>query len=291
MIVVKLSGGLGNQLFQYAAGRRLAEIHDSPLYLDLQWFDENTNRSYKLDHFKIHASVIDQKRLKILLDSSTKYRFYRWLEKIPSLIQFREPYFHYDPSFEQLPDNIYLEGYWQSEHYFKNIADSIQHELTITTPLQGKNLDLANRIINSNAVSVHIRRGDYAQNLETAVVHGACSLEYYQLAIDRLSDLVSPLHFFIFSDEPDWVLEHFHLLGQKTIVDNNDANHDYEDLRLMSLCKHHIIANSSFSWWAAWLCNYFGKIVFMPQRWFRDTSHKVKDIYVDGWFLIEAGED
>lgn len=296
MIIVKLMGGLGNQMFQYAAGRSLAHLHGTELRLDHSFFELSENvatpRQYELHHFNVSgkrsnkydfwAIVTHRHRWHILLKAL--WPLLRRDFKSIKIIQ--ERLFDFDPSFFDFPDNIQLAGYWQSEKYFSDIADIIRKEFTVRSQLTGENQRIANVINSSTAVSLHVRRGDYVSCEKTAAVHGACSLEYYDNAIERIANLVSAPHFFIFSDDIAWVKKHLHLDYPVTIVGHNSSENGCEDLRLMSFCRHHIIANSSFSWWGAWLNPQPDKIVIAPARWFSDTTIDTSDLIPESWIRI-----
>jgi hypothetical protein len=194
--------------------------------------------------------------------------------------------FRFDPRVLQAEGNLYLDGYWQSEKYFSSISDVLRKELTLKDEPDAINKELAQVIAESDSVSLHIRRGDYASDPETNRIHGTCSLEFYRMAANELMKTVTAPHFFVFSDEPEWARENLEIDGLVTFVSHNAVAKDYEDLRLMSSCKHHIIANSSFSWWGAWLGNYPEKIVFAPKTWFQTELHDVKDLIPKTWRVI-----
>ncbi|MEN6509171.1 MAG: alpha-1,2-fucosyltransferase [Smithella sp.] len=155
----------------------------------------------------------------------------------------------FDPNLLKINRDAYLDGYWQSEKYFLDIAPVIRKELSIKTPPDRENELLINKIANSDAVSLHIRRADYVADSHTNTIHGACSLDYYHHAVDKVAEKVKSPHFFIFSDDPAWALDNLKLKYPATFVTKNGPDKNYEDLRLMSLCRHNIIANSTFSWW------------------------------------------
>jgi len=291
MIIVKLSGGLGNQMFQYASGRSLASRLQVELKLDVTGYTDGSLRRYELhnlnikEHFATDAEIAalktgDRTFLGRIIDKICN----RWLPDPPGF--FREENFHFDPRLLQLPDGSYLDGYWQSEKYFAEIAETIRVEFRVTKPLAGRNKELSEQILASNAVSVHIRRGDYVAKPATAAYHGACDRNYYLRCFDAVCRTVANPVFFVFSDEPDWVKCEFSLPTPMTVVDVNSAEQAHEDMRLMSQCKSHIIANSSFSWWGGWLANDPGKNVFSPRRWFADDSIDTSDLIPEGWVRI-----
>jgi Glycosyl transferase family 11 len=300
MIIVKLTSGLGNQMFQYAAGRFLSEKYSTLLKLDISDFElPREYRKYGLHCFNIwehiaspyEIAAFKKRELKqtsrILSSLFTRLIPYQLDPNIPFKgIVFKEPHFHFDSNFFKVPNNTYLEGYWQSEKYFGEINDIIQREFTVKYAQDSKNQYISDLINKTNSVSLHIRRGDYIRNPIIAALHNICELDYYDRAINYIADKVSQPHFFIFSDEPRWVTENFSLKFPATVIDYNGPSRNYEDLRLMSLCRHQIIANSSFSWWGAWLNANPEKIVITPVKWFGELDCDTKDLIPDGWLRM-----
>jgi hypothetical protein len=191
----------------------------------------------------------------------------------------------YHESIQQLTDNIYLEGFWQSEQYFKPIENVIRKEFVVKDPPSVINKQYLEQIKSVNAVSVHVRRGDYVSDKVTHEVHGVCDIRYYTEAIHRIASEVADPCFFIFSDDMDWTKANVTVDGFPVFYIDHNSAADYEDLRLMYSCKHHIIANSSFSWWGAWLSNNTDKKVIAPKQWFRSLVTN-KDIIPDGWLTL-----
>lgn len=278
MIITKINGGLGNQLFQYAAGRALAHHHQTELVLDLSWYKQpplgNTPRAYELDKYPIVARIAGPQE-------ESAFRFYhgRILRRVPLLPRpwrhAREAHFQYDPVFLNLPDNTYLDGYWQSNKYFEEIGSLIRSELQAIPGPGQKNQLLLDDISSKNSIALHIRRGDYLSNPTAAQYHSVCSLEYYQNAVQLIAAKVANPHFFVFSDDVAWAQANLNLRFPVTFVGHNVGDQAFQDLRLMSHCKHQIIANSSFSWWGAWLNPNPNKMVVAPKKWFlvnKDTS-------------------
>jgi hypothetical protein len=198
----------------------------------------------------------------------------------------KENGFSFDPSMLEAKGNIYLEGYWQSEKYFVAIRDILLREFAFKYEQDAKSRDITKQIQKTESVSLHIRRGDYVHDPLTNQVHGLCSLEYYQKAVSYITQKIPNCHFYIFSDDHSWVSENFKLDYPFTLVDHNDASRNYEDLRLMSLCRHNIIANSSFSWWGAWLNTNHEKIVCAPKKWFNEPTLDTKDLIPESWVKI-----
>jgi hypothetical protein len=294
MIITQLIGGLGNQMFQYAAGRSLAAHHNTELKLDITQFTKIKvifPRQYCLSNFRIMETFATEKELQYFNRHSSHVNFfysslYCALTGNPNLFLKKEPCFQFDPDFFALPDNVYLEGYWQSEKYFKNIENIIRSEFTLKENPDQSNLFMAEKILKSNAISIHIRRGDYVTDPVTFDHHGICSLEYYHRSIDNVVEKISEPHFYIFSDDPGWVKQNLHINYAHTYVTHNLGSKDYLDLWLMSQCKHHIIANSSFSWWGAWLGTNPGKMVIAPKQWFNKSTNNTRDLIPDSWYKI-----
>lgn len=246
MIVSQLQGRLGNQLFQYALGRCLAHRHGVPLYLDSHL------TSYALSPFQVTA---------------------RLLKRRPKLKEVKEKGRFFDSSILEMPKNIYLSGYWQTEKYFKPIESIMRKEFQLKLPQKGKNLALAQEISECAAISIHIRRGDYVSDPVTNAHHGILTMDYYQRCIEETLKVEDAPHFYLFTDDPEWTKASFQLPHPMTVIDHN-GDCAYEDLRLMSQCKHHIIANSSFSWWGAYLNPNPEKRVFAPKNWYRTVQAK-----------------
>ena len=293
MIITRLIGGLGNQLFQYAAGRRLAQVHGTELKMDVSGFGDRgypTVRHYELSPFGIKQAFATASELKKFTPhcSMMSRIFKRSSQRNMQLpeVYIKQEHFHFEPRILELPDGVYLDGYWQSERYFTDVADLIRADLTITTPVDGRNLELMEQINSCNAVSVHVRRGDYVSDEHTAAYHGVCSLDYYHNAIQHVVEAIENPVLFMFSDDPDWVRANLITSYPATIVDHNGSKHCVEDLRLMSACRNHILANSSFSWWGAWLNANPDKIVVAPKRWFNESSIDTSDLVPQQWLRL-----
>ena len=196
-----------------------------------------------------------------------------------------EPHFHYWPEIKNVPRDCYLVGYWQSEKYFRSAALGIRADFTFKSSLANRNAELAEQIGQANAVSLHVRRGDYAKNPKTNATHGLCSLDYYRAAIQYVSNRVEQPCFFIFSDDIAWVKDNLKIDFSCQYVDHNHGTKSYNDMHLMSLCQHHIIANSSFSWWGAWLNPSPEKIVIAPKKWFANKNN-IKGLFPQGWVSL-----
>jgi len=294
MIIVKLMGGLGNQMFQYAAGKSLAHLRNTALKTDLSFLEADTKgaytkRNYELGIFKLENKFVTKSEIAPFVEKG-KSRLARVVGRLlPALsnkMYAAESGHDYQAGFINFPAEAYLDGFWQSEKYFSSIAEIIRKDFTFKYPPEGLNLDLASKIGSVNSVSLHVRRGDYVKNQAVLEFHGTCSPEYYKKGVKHISDKIKDMHLFIFSDDTDWCRQNLVFDLPCTYIDHNTGAKSYEDMRLMSLCKHHIIANSSFSWWGAWLNPSKEKIVIAPEKWFATADHKAKDIYPSAWIKL-----
>ena len=291
MIVVRLIGGLGNQFFQYALARRLTYSNNGQFKLDVSYYRTGNSRirTYGLRHFNIIENIATEDDLKALgIEDKEGLRsfFGKALGRgKPADGNHRivERAFGFDPEILKVPDNSYLDGYWQSEKYFADIADVIRAELTPRNKMDDVNEAMASEIKHESSVSLHIRRGDYVTNPENYKFHGTCSLDYYGRCIKGISQEVGSPHFFVFSDDIPWAKKNLKIDHPVTYVNHNDQENDFKDLYLMTKCKHHIIANSTFSWWGAWLAGNTDKIVFAPSKWFNEPKPGEEDLIPETW--------
>jgi hypothetical protein len=291
MVIVRLNGGLGNQMFQYATGRALADRLGTELLLDTRAFeqllalDAYTRRTYALAPFMLRASVATAADLKSwpvwVMELGMRLRLLRPL--------FRRWYFEsaitYDPNMLTLREPICLVGYWQSERYFIDIADKIRADFALAQPMSGENARLLDLARSAGSVGLHVRRGDFATLEDAAQVHGLCSIDYYRRAIGIVRERCPECHFLVFSDDPQWARTELPLDASAVFVTGNEQRPE-QDLALMSACKHHIIANSSFSWWAGWLGYKPGQIVIAPTPWYASAKLDARDLAVPGWQYI-----
>jgi hypothetical protein len=291
MIIVKLIGGLGNQMFQYATARRLAEKHSTILKLDVTGFEEYKLHRYSLHCFHAWEYLATQTEIEILRGNSQNI-LNRLNQKISSKFGFKTPknnswivekQFHFEPEILEAPNNVLLDGYWQSEKYFDDITDILRREFIVKYQQDPQSQKFADLIQSTESVSLHVRRTDYVQNALTNKIHGTCDQDYYDRCVRYIGDRVSNPHFFIFSDEPQWAKDNLMFDYPITIVDCNDASRNYEDLRLMSMCKHNIIANSSFSWWGGWLNANPSKLIVAPKMWWQEETRNSSDVIPESW--------
>lgn len=270
MILTHLMGGLGNQMFQYAFGKALAESNNTDHQLDLTSLERDTQRQFQLDGLNITSKVATH-------DTIQHYTQRPWLFKILEKAKLRNPtqvieknadWFQYYPRYLTKSKTLFLKGYWQAHQYMAFANAVVQKEFTFKHPPSSEFETYLKTASSTASVSLHIRRGDYVNHSLFNSLHGEEGDAYYKKSINFIAEKVIDPHFFIFSDDPEWVQTHFKLHDNKiTYINQTDPKKAYEDLRLMSTCQHNIIANSSFSWWGAYLNRNSHKIVVAPHRW------------------------
>lgn len=316
MIVVKLSDGLGNQMFQYALGRRLSLDNDAVLKLDLTWFDRRdvyggTERSMTLDGFDVTFEPATPEDIVTVVGSRLLAGFFRRygyvLEYAPQLAAQHFNYYRqimqrappeplswayrrrFHPDILAIDGDAYLDGYWQVPAYFEDIRDVLLDDFSVVSPPDDSNAATLESIDETTAVGVHVRRGDQlGRGPDSDEFGNAVRPPYYHQAARLVAGRVGAddLHFFVFSDDPAWCREGLQFEHPTTVVDHNDGSTDYEDIRLLRHCDHHIISNSTFGWWGAWLSESDPQVVTAPSPWKRYGGWP--DGIVDEWeFLPE----
>lgn len=284
MVIVKLMGGLGNQMFQYAMGRRLAEKHKTVLKLDTTFlldrtFRKNfTFRNFDLQIFNIQENIASIQEIK------SHYNILkRGISKLYPNCNLnsyvKEKKNDFDSTIINLGDNFYLDGYWASEKYFKDIEPIIREEFSFKNSISSK---ITETIASTDSICIHIRRGDYISNPVINKKMGVMDMGYYKKGLAYICERIENPNIFVFSDDMNWVKTNLKFDFPTTYVDFNNAGTN-EDMRLMSLCKHNIIANSTFSWWGAWLNNNEKKIVVAPEKWFNDGNSLSGDLIPSQW--------
>jgi hypothetical protein len=277
MVIVRLRGGLGNQLFQFAAGYALSQHHNIAYKLDPYTYSKHKYRKFELEHFKIPFSLVTEKELNHFIGRN---RLMRFLNKNENYLRcpkvFSQPHYHFYDDFFSLPNDIYLSGYWQSEKYFQQVIHHIREFYQPALALDPKNTALMKKLNEVNSVAIHVRRGDYTSNVYSNFF-GGLSDSYYSSAVKLIKEKVNDPSFFIFSDNPGWCRNNLNI-ENATYVEHNTGPDSYKDLLLMSQAKHNIIANSTFSWWGAWLNNNADKLVVAPQQWFQKSYNDQKGL-------------
>ena len=291
MIVTKLQGGLGNQMFQYACARSFTRMNQK-VFVDLNFIKVHnistssfTARDFELNVFEnCKTKILKSFQRKILIGNSKRYRMIRkfLFIRVQYINQEENEFINIDTKFK----NIYLDGYFQSEKYFVKNRNVILNDFLFPKLDEKNNVLLKQIFEDKNSVSIHVRRGDYLKK-NVSDYHGCLPLQYYIKSINALSDKFDDLTFYIFSDDNDFVESNFEFIENKIVVSGNTGINSWKDMCLMKYCKHHIIANSSFSWWGAWLSERNG-ITYAPKYWFNPEKVKfdIFDIIPNDWFKI-----
>jgi hypothetical protein len=290
VIVVRLAGGLGNQMFQYAAGRSLAKARNTELKLDISSYATQSLRSYRLGYLNICeqlASPEDMAQFGTIAMGRLahwKRRLRQWVAATANsyVLEERHP-LRFDRRIVASPDNTLLLGYWQNERYFSAIRETLNNEFQPRYALESYSLKVAETIRDTAAVGVHVRRGDYASNRQTRAIHGLCSPDYYERCGQAMVEQLPQAHFVVFSDDIGWAKRNIRFPRAVTYVQRDERDRDYEDLHLLSLCRHFILANSTFSWWGVWLANAQDGIVYAPQRWFATNKYDTSEFIPSQW--------
>jgi hypothetical protein len=296
MIVISIFGGLGNQMFQYACGKALAARLGVELKLDVSFLDDKSKRdNFTVRDYELNVFNIDEKEAglsevrKFVPDlwncsklDLLKYKLLRFVNG--NNYYFEKQKFLFEPRIEQLKDNSYVYGYFQTEKYFSNVKAELMQAFTLKSEPDEHNQRLIAQMSVENAVSIHVRRGDYHNS-----PFNLLDLAYYQQAIELIKQKVENPKFYIFTNDYDWASQNFDVLDiDKVIVDHNQDKTSFMDMVLMSHCKHNICANSSFSWWGAWLNQYADKIAIAPKHWFKNQEYTAAtyDLIPDSWLQI-----
>jgi hypothetical protein len=274
MIVVQLLGGLGNQMFQYACGRALALRTGKKLYLDVSSYSVYKQRRYELDVLNIQATIINLIEDKEIGNSLG----------IPGIQVYPERQHNFDPNVFVLRDSVFLwGGFWQTEKYFQDFANIIREELAPKLPsLSVESLNMAKEIKEHLSIAVHVRRTDYA----IAVKLGILPMDYYEHAKRSLTKIFPAARYYVFSDDVEWCNREFTVFPNAHVVEHTGEIGCHEDLWLMSQCQHNVIANSTYSWWGAWLNDNPHKIVIAPERWFAGEHLNTQDLIPDKWIKL-----
>ena len=303
MIISQLTGGLGNQMFQYAAGLALAEKHHTVLKLDVSWFrqspDFEAHNRYALSCFNITnqfatAEEIDRLRGPRLTRTDRGVRKLLRAARLDRFVPRYAPrgtthyaeWRHFDERCQALPDQTYLSGHCQSERYFSNIEELVRSHFSFRYPATPEVAALEAEITASESIAVHFRRGDYVSDPGAARDLGALRAGYYDRACATMLKHCPRGKFYVFSDDITTVRREFTPQGPHVYVPRTGSWHDHDALRLISRCRHAIIANSTFSWWGAWLIPQPNKIVIAPSPWWANPANTQRDVVPAGWLEL-----
>jgi hypothetical protein len=295
MIICNIQGGLGNQMFQYAMGRSIALERNFKVKFCIDGILQyKSHNGFELPRvFGVDIPLASPGELIKVLNFGRSHPFLRRALATEKFKVFRGSRYQLDSEsgydstlIDSMGPNNYLHGYWQSEKYFAKYGNQIRKDFSFFEPLDKKNAAILDQIQAGNAVSIHVRRGDYVSNPKAFSKHGVCGLDYYFRAIELIMTHVKRPNFFVFTDDVKWVKQELLTHHPKmTVIDHNLGIDSYRDMQLMSACGHHIIANSSFSWWGAWLNPSRTKVVIAPELWFANGK-KAFDLIPDSWIKI-----
>lgn len=274
---VELSGGLGNQLFQYATARAIALRSDARLLLDLSFYRPGRHRAFELGMLPIHADIVRPSFSKRLL-SKLMGPLGRKQAK------YREPHFHFDSKVLDLKAPVRIEGYFQSEKYFTDHAETIRRELQFPPANDDDSQRLAELLHMPDSVVMHVRRGDYISNPKASKVFAECTLGYYERAMQQIPGSNSVV---VVSDDIDWAEQNLPRVRELVFPSNAANRTALDDLWLMTQSQHNIIANSTFSWWAAWLSERPDSVTVAPHKWFNESDQSDRDLIPDRWLRVE----
>jgi len=285
MIITEINGGLGNQLFQYAAGLSLSLRHQTQLKTAVQFKNSDTSRSLGLTHFNLNLIEATQEDVNQLYSVSTVDRAIQAILPAQFKHVYKEKHFAYQSGFEKLGSNVYLKGYWQSERYFSTIVTQVKDIFTLQPHFYSNILPLIEEIKQTESVSIHVRKGDYLLN-PYSDYYASLESAYYTNALAALQENLPQLKLYVFTDDPKWVNENLALPISYTLISGVQTRSMYEDFQAMLSCKYHIIANSSFSWWTAWLSAREGKKVIAPKEWFKNGPSDTADLIPNSWLTV-----
>jgi hypothetical protein len=290
MILVDLNGGLGNQMFQYAAAKSLALYHNVELRINIEADTKDklpdgiTKRPFDLNYFNLNLKEATTFELASFASRSLLNKLLSKLKPNYKRKVYKEPFFHFDPDFFSASSDIYIMGLRQSEKYFKPFEKEIRSDFKFEADKIVHLSAITGKINTEPSVALHIRRGDYLAKISLEVL-GLMPAEYYHSAVSIINDKITNPTYYIFSDDINWAKENLHLPNAIYVSVNITKTH-FEDMYLMSQCRHNIIANSSFSWWAAWLNNNPDKIVIAPKKWFNKGPKDTQDLIPESWIKI-----
>lgn len=290
MIVMRIHGGLGNQMFQYALGCRLAADRGCIFKMDIRSFEKDKLRHFALDCFQIDAPVATADDIHQFGGGLNWHpRLRRLWTRLagPSKRIIQERRFGFDPTVLGVPGNAYLYGYWQTEKYFLPASAAVRKVFQPRKPLSERSQRLADEMAFPGTLSIHVRRGDYVASAVNEAFHNVCDPAWYKRALAEVSSRTDITRAYVFSDDIEWARSNLDLAVPCEFVPASPRELDFEDMVLMSCCQHHIIANSSFSWWGAWLSDKTPSVVVAPARWFGPVGPTdTQDICPDQWIKV-----
>lgn len=291
MIIVKIQGGLGNQMFQYAIAKSLAAHYKTTYAFDHRFLEDrspaatHTFRNYDLDIFRVKAKRASASNLYLFEHKWPKWKRYCVrLNLLAPHCSYAERHYQFDPGVFSQGPHLYLDGYWQSPKYFSAIAEDLRGDFTFVHKIETQSLPILTQVMTSDSVCINVRRGDFLHNR----FHRVCDESFYAKAISIAKEKINHPRFFLFGDDVQWFLDRFDSLTEEiTVVDHQHDGYKYGNkLQLMASCKHFIIPNSTFAWWAVWLADCDDAVVIAPSKWFNDPAWDTRDLIPDHWITL-----
>jgi hypothetical protein len=292
-VCMNIRCGLGNQLFMAALGLRLAHERKAMLIFDASEYLTDHQRIYQLNEFSIIATTLsapdkETLRLSPFHSLNPQYRRVRKIASMRKRHHVKEKLRQFDEDILKIDLPAYLEGYWQTERYFSDVEGLIRQQFRLRKPIAERRRELLASIgrAGASSVSLHVRRGDYVDLAQSGGVYRLCSLEWYERAMEMIANIVPAPQFFVFSDDPGWARANLPTKWPCVFVDRDEDGKDFEDLHVMANCRHHVIANSTFSWWGAWLNASRDKTVIAPSDWYATPEMDTSDLIPSGWIRL-----
>jgi hypothetical protein len=296
-VITRISGGLGNQLFQYATGRAFADRSGAQLLLDISWYGiedySGTTRELSLPNFNINAKIAEPQVVESAFRPRILWRLFRTVVGRDLRLRRRVIDESCRHSLLRHPSGklrtVLLRGYWQDESYFADKRSRIREELTLRKPLPQWAQLVQQKIRETRSVGIHVRRGDYVTNRNLTKTYGVCSPDYFRRSVEALSSDPQHFDYFVFSDDPAWVACNLLLPGRAHIVSGQIPSSPEIELTLMKSCNHFILSNSTFGWWAAWLGEEEDTTVCTPSPWFVSPEREAHErIVPPRWLRVPA---
>lgn len=293
MIIVRVVGGMANQMGCYAAALSLAQKHKTPIKIDLAGLKNDRQRKFDLDKLMVDISIASEDEIKkvsrqssIRMINRLKKSLYKRLgTQDPNI--YREKSLYYDPGFYDMPSDVYVMGNFLSTRYYESVFPLLKQIYRVSAPLSSETQRWHERIAGAqHAVALHVRRTDYVNNPKTIATHGITSLGYYDQATKYILERAPGAEFFVFSDDPQWVKENITTGTTTHYIDCNDASNGYQDFHLMKACRHYIMANSGFSRWAALLSENDQGIIIRPESWMASDIIDDADVGPASWLKM-----
>jgi hypothetical protein len=289
-VCMRIHSGLGNQLFMAALGLRLAHERKATLLFDASgYLSPEADRTYQLANFRIAAGTLSAPEMRNLTSPlrilNPQYKLAKRIVSIRKRNAVKEKVWGFDEDIVKVATPVYLDGYWQTDRYFSGVEGLIRKQFQLREPITERRRELVKAVARAGAssVSLHVRRGDYLTLAENGGPLWVCTAEWYERAMSVVAERVRSPNFFVFSDDPGWARANLPAKWPRVFIEPNEDGRDFEDMHVMSNCRHHVIANSTFSWWGAWLSPSLDKTVIAPLQWFSTLSIDTSDMIPSSW--------